>query len=139
MRQINTKIEPRDHGNFIDVSSSILLLLLDELVDMDFAKKKNLYFDGAPDECDIRKCSFEDEKYMIDGKLLNHFSWAYMCADCFRAFGEDISWGKGQLYLRNSSGWLLVAGSVNDVEQRKSYNLLMTLNRENLTIRNKTS
>ncbi|AMP21292.1 hypothetical protein AZF37_09180 [endosymbiont 'TC1' of Trimyema compressum] len=93
MRQINTKIELRDHGNFIDGSSSTLPL--DELVDMDFAKKNNLYFDGAPDECDICKCSFEDEKYMIDGKLLNHVSWACMCADCFRAFGEDISWGKG--------------------------------------------
>lgn len=116
VRQINTKIEPRDHGSFIDFGSSTIPL--EELVDMNFAKKKNRYFDGAPAECDICKCSFEGEKYMIDGKLHEHGMWACMCADCFKAFGEDISWGQGQLYLRSPKGWLQVAGSIinNEIE-----------------------
>lgn len=114
VHQINTKIEPRDHGSFICSSSSTIPL--DELVDMDFVKKKNQYFDGAPVECDICKCSFEGEKYMIDGKLHEHGVWACMCADCFKAFGEGISWGQGQLYLHSPNGWLLVAGSINNDE-----------------------
>jgi hypothetical protein len=53
---------------------------------------------------------------MIDGKLQDHSAWACMCADCFRAFGEGIAWGQGQLYLHTPDGWLLVAGSIDDAE-----------------------
>ncbi len=110
--QIDTKIQPRDKGAFFDLGSSTLSL--DELVDMNFAKKKNRYFEGTPVECDICHCSFEDEKYMIDGKLQDHGAWACMCADCFKFFGEGIAWGQGQLYLRTPHGWLLVGGSIDD-------------------------
>lgn len=112
VRQINTKIESRVCGSFIYSGSSTLSL--DKLVDMDFAKKKNCYFAGAPAECDICKCSFEHEKYMIDGKLQRHGAWACMCSDCFLTYGEGIAWGQGQLYLHDSNGWLLVGGTVDD-------------------------
>ena len=112
VHQIITKIHPRNNGAFFDMGSSTLSL--DKLVDMNFAKKKNRYFDGAPPECDICHCSFEDEKYMIDGKLKDHGAWACMCADCFKSFGEGIAWGQGQLYLRTFRGWLLVGGSIDD-------------------------
>lgn len=112
IHQIKTKIQPRDMGAFFDPSSASLSL--DEYIDMELAKHKNCYFSGAPDECDICKCSFDGEKYMIDGGIHNHTAWACMCADCFNAFGEGIALGKGQLYMRDKKGWLLVNGIAED-------------------------
>jgi hypothetical protein len=114
VRQIVTRIQARDMGAFFNLGSSPLSL--DELVDMDRAEKHRVYYANAPLECDICSCSLENEKYMIDGKVQDYGVWACMCSDCFNSFGENISWGKGQLYLRNNKGWLLVSGFADDFE-----------------------
>ena len=84
---------------------------LDELVDEAQAFKRNCYFVEPPIECDLCKCAFNEEKYLIDGRLKGVRAWAFMCADCFAEQGSGIGWGVGQLYRRErDSSWLLVSG-----------------------------
>lgn len=84
---------------------------LDALVDMERAKQHNVYFSSPPDACDLCGRSLGQEKYMIDCGIKGvPQGWACMCADCFSTHGRGIGWGTGQLYLRDSKGWLEVAG-----------------------------
>lgn len=84
--------------------------MLDSLVDMDRAKKEDVYFSPAPTHCDLCKKALSKEKYMIDGEVKDIGCWACMCADCFNQRGRRIEWGHGQLYLRDNDRWLEVAG-----------------------------
>lgn len=117
VHQIIAKIHPLNQGSFFGHGS--ISGPLEKLADIDSAKTKNCYYTNAPIECDICKCSLEKEKYMIDGKLKGYSQWVCMCADCFRAFGEGISVGLGQLYQRTPNGWLLVGGSIADSEMKE--------------------
>jgi len=75
-----------------------------------------------PEKCDLCGTSFISQDFLIDGEvkdtpqifLENGQSvgqWAYMCAECFKARGIDIKWGRGQLYEKTTSNeWLLVGG-----------------------------
>lgn len=68
------------------------------------------YYTNPPDTCDICKEPLKNRRFMIDGKVRGHSAWACMCSDCFLAVGEEITWGKGQLYQRDPQGWRLVGG-----------------------------
>lgn len=87
---------------------------LEKYIDMPRAQREKIYFVDAPDACDICKCSFEEEKFMVDGQMRDHDAWAFMCADCFIAHGKKIAWGYGQLYKKDEKGWLLVGGFFTD-------------------------
>lgn len=108
IHQIKGKILPHDMGSLFDTSPSELAL--DKYVDQKFLQEGKKYFDGAPNECDLCHCPFDEEKYMIDGKIQGNTAWAYMCADCFKMLGEGIEYGKGQLYMRDEGKWVLVGG-----------------------------
>lgn len=109
VHQIMSKFQPRDKGFMFDASPADIQL--DKKVDVKLFEKKEEYFASTFQECDICTCSFENEKYMIYGKIHDESCWVCMCADCFKAFGEGIGLGFGQLYLKNKKGWLLVGGS----------------------------
>lgn len=72
------------------------------------ANERLIYYSNAPEACDICKRSLADEKFMIDGEVEGHSAWANMCEDCFHKHGVKIGWGYGQLYKRDTNGWLLV-------------------------------
>lgn len=116
--QIIRKISPRDMGAFVDSSSSDIML--GKYVDVTL-EKKNQYYSGAPSACDICKCPFEDDNFMVDGKMRDHSAWAHMCADCFGAYGENIAWGQGQLYKKDDEGWLLVGGAKDTSDDGDEY------------------
>lgn len=84
--------------------------VFDSLVDMDRAKRDEVYFSPPPTHCDLCKKALSKEKYMIDGAVKDLGGWACMCAACFNQRGKKIGWGHGQLYLRDNNGWLEVAG-----------------------------
>lgn len=83
---------------------------LDTLVDIDRARHNKVYFQPPPEQCDLCRKSLSQEKYMIDGKVDDLGGWACMCASCFEKRGRKIAWGHGQLYMKDSKGWLEVAG-----------------------------
>lgn len=84
---------------------------LDSLVDMDRAKRDDVYFSPPPSHCDLCRRSLAADKYMIDGAVKDlGGAWACMCAACFNNRGRKIGWGHGQLYLRDPDGWLGVSG-----------------------------
>jgi hypothetical protein len=74
-------------------------------------KKKREIHCSPPAACDLCKQDLKAKRYFVDGALRGSASWANMCAKCFRAHGDEIGWGKGQLYLKQKNGdWLQVAG-----------------------------
>lgn len=84
---------------------------LDGLVDMERAEKDAVYFMSPPTHCDKCGKDLSSEKYMIDGETNSPSGgWAFMCAKCFTRHGVKIGWGCGQLFLRQGSEWLEVAG-----------------------------
>ncbi len=113
--QISFKIRSHDKGAFFDFSNTADASL-EKYVDMDTAKKRNIYYADAPDVCDICRFPLSDERFMVDGAVRGGFSWANMCADCFCAYGVKIGWGYGQLYKREADKWLLVGGFCPDPE-----------------------
>lgn len=114
VNQILFKIHPRDKGVFFDSNNTDISL--EKYVDMETAKKRNIFYSDAPDICDICKVPLSHEKFMVDGAVQGDFSWANMCADCFCAYGVKIGWGYGQLYKREADKWLLVGGFCPDPE-----------------------
>lgn len=85
-------------------------LALDNIVDLERANEDPCHFSPPPTECDLCSQSLAGERYMIDGAVRGLSGWACMCAGCYLSRGRKIGWGYGQLYLRDSDGWLLVAG-----------------------------
>lgn len=83
---------------------------LDALVNLEEARLRQIYFTPSPEICDLCRRYLAKEKYMIDGGVKEARHWAFMCATCFSTKGRGIGWGSGQLYLRDSIGWLEVAG-----------------------------
>lgn len=116
VNQIISKIQPHYHymGAFFD--SNNVDASLEKYVDMATAKERQIYYSDAPEICDLCKCPLSDEKFMIDGKIKDHYAWANMCAECFYIYGVKIGWGYGQLYMRDANGWLLVGGFCPDEE-----------------------
>ena len=114
VKQIILKIHPHDNGPFFDFSNADTNL--EKYVDMDTARQNQIYCFVAPDFCDICGCSLAEEKFLIDGALRNNGVWAYMCGDCFVAYGDKIGWGYGQLYQKDDKGWLLVGGFCTELE-----------------------
>lgn len=112
--QIFLKIMPRDKGILFDFSNADISL--EEYIDMDTAKKKNIYYSNATEVCDICKFPLSNETFMVDGAVQGSHSWANMCADCFCAYGVKIGWGYGQLYKQEAGKWLLVGGFPKDSE-----------------------
>lgn len=108
IEQIVIKISPKDMGSVF--SSQNPDIELEKYVDMAVAERRKQYYIGAPKECDICKFPLNKEHFMVDGKLHDNGTWAYMCGDCFLAYGDKIEWGYGQLYQRDSHGWLQVGG-----------------------------
>lgn len=108
VRQIVIKVGNRSDGGTFDASS--IERQLDDAADLDYGKKLEQFFVGAPEECDLCGCLLSEEKYMIDGKIKDTAAWGCICADCYGFNGEGIGWGIGQLYLRQEDDWLLVAG-----------------------------
>lgn len=114
VRQIVSKIGAHDKGVIFDYSRSEDNL--EEYIDMATAQKRNIYYSGTPENCDICKCPLSSEKYMVDGKTKLNDAWANMCADCFHLHGTDIAYGVGQLYKKCENGWLLVGGFCDEIE-----------------------
>lgn len=83
---------------------------LDVLVDLERARRDEVYFHPPPTHCDLCRRSMAKEKYMIDGAVKDLGGWACMCAACFQDRGRKIAWGHGQLYLQEKNRWLEVAG-----------------------------
>lgn len=106
--QIVRKIYPKDKGILFTSSNSDTEL--EKYVNRTMAKQRKCYFAGAPEVCDICKFPLGKEHFFIDGQLRNDKPWAFMCGDCFLAYGDKIEWGHGQLYQRDSHGWLQVGG-----------------------------
>lgn len=85
--------------------------LLEEYADVAQGQKAGQYCIGVPDTCDLCGRSFNNRKYLVDGRLKSDLMWAYMCSGCFLKRGEGIGWGQGQLFARQlDDEWLLVAG-----------------------------
>jgi hypothetical protein len=85
--------------------------LLNSLVDLKRARMHDVHFASSPSYCDLCGKDLSEEKYMIDGAVKDSGGvWACMCAACFLRRGVRIAWGFGQLYLRDETGWLEVAG-----------------------------
>jgi hypothetical protein len=62
--------------------------------------------------CDLCGCDLSGGGFFVDGCLRVGTLWANMCLPCFKAHGQGIGWGNGQLYARQRSGsWLLIAGA----------------------------
>lgn len=114
VNQIISKIQPHDMGAFFDRNN--VDAALEEYVDLATAKERQIYYSDAPEVCDLCKCPLSDEKFMIDGKVKDHYAWANMCAECFYIHGVKIGRGYGQLYMRDANGWLLVGGFCPDEE-----------------------
>ena len=108
INQIVIKISPKDMGMVF--SSHNPDIELEQYVDVTAAEQRKQYYIGAPEVCDICKFPLDKEHFMVDGKLYNNGAWANMCGDCFLAYGDKIEWGCGQLYQRDSHGWLQVGG-----------------------------
>ncbi len=114
VNQIFFKMYPRDKGAFFDYSNADISL--EKYVDRATAKKRNIYYSGAPDVCDICGFPLSHERFMVDGAVQGNIPWANMCAECFCAYGVKIGWGHGQLYEREAGKWLLVGGFCPDSE-----------------------
>ncbi|WP_162826252.1 endonuclease NucS domain-containing protein [Burkholderia sp. IDO3] len=109
VRLVVRRISERSIGGLWDGTSPNTVL--DDIADIARGEESKRYFYGAPDDCDVCGDSLEDEKYMIDGAVAGNGSpWGCMCAACFVFGGGAIGPGKGQLYLRDENGWLLVGG-----------------------------
>lgn len=108
VNQIVSKIRSRDMGTFFEGSDADTVL--EEYVDTVTAKEKLIYYSNSPETCNICNRPLADEKFMIDGAIKGNTAWANMCADCFRRHGVKIGWGYGQLYKKDTNGWLLVGG-----------------------------
>lgn len=99
------------HERDVRSDSSLNVSVLDALVDMERARRENIHFTPSPTHCDLCGKGLSVDKYMIDGAVKGMGrAWACMCAHCFMERGRKIGWGYGQLYLRDSEGWLEVAG-----------------------------
>lgn len=114
VNQIISKIGVHDKGVLFDYSHSENNL--EDYIDMITAQEKSIYYSGCPEVCDICKCEFSSEKYMIDGKTKLNGAWANMCADCFYLYGTEIACGSGQLYKKHENGWLLVGGFCDETD-----------------------
>jgi len=101
--------------------NSNLSLSLDDLVDMEWAKRDNTHFNPPPKYCDICRKSFKDEKYMIDGRDKISGGGACMCEVCFKKRGSGIGYGYGQLYIQDEKGWLCVAGGRDKDDDDESF------------------
>jgi hypothetical protein len=74
-------------------------------------RELNDFYVSPPTSCDLCGKSLANEKYFIDGRVDGSPMWANMCGQCHVARGEEIKWGKGQLYLNcGAEGWLKVGG-----------------------------
>lgn len=109
VKEILLKISDYDQGTFFTNASDVHESL-DVYMNMEEANKRSIYFGGAPDRCDICQIPFADEEFLIDGEVGQNGPWAFMCRKCFLKCGGRIAWGHGQLYRKNTQGWLLVGG-----------------------------
>ena len=99
------KFSPRIGGVITDGSSADRQL--EDFVDPE-TEKRAVYYDDAPDQCDVCNIPLLSETYVVDGKLADSPAWANMCADCAVYYGAGIGWGIGQLYRKQSDGRLLL-------------------------------
>ena len=61
--------------------------------------------------CDLCGCDLSGGGFFVDGCLRVDTLWANMCIPCFKAHGQGIGWGNGQLFAQQRSGsWLLISG-----------------------------
>lgn len=94
-------------GGFEDDSSGEHALAA--VADEEEASRRNKYWIGEVDRCDLCRHDLLNDKYMVDGKTKMGL-WACMCSKCFSEAGVRIGWGYGQLYKRTTEGWLQVGG-----------------------------
>ncbi|MDN2713706.1 hypothetical protein [Janthinobacterium sp. SUN120] len=89
----------------------------DKFSDIDEGRRRDEYFNPAPEACDYCGKPLDDEKYFVDGKERDSVQWGCMCTDCCASRGEGVAYGKGQLYLNQKNGrWLLVGGFPDETE-----------------------
>lgn len=80
-------------------------------IDMLKATNENNIIQSPPESFDLCQKSLETERFLVDGALIGHRAWAFMCTSCFGENGKGIGWGKGQLFSQTKPGeWLQVAG-----------------------------
>lgn len=71
--------------------------------------RKDLYWIGDLEQCDVCKRPFDNVEFMVDASL-KQGTWGCVCALCFKIFGQGIGIGYGQVYQKNAEGWLQIAG-----------------------------
>jgi hypothetical protein len=92
-------------------------LELEIFANYDLAKKRDLTWAGAIEDCDICENSLVSQGYFIDGRIKSVGAWANMCPSCFRVHGVgQIGVGIGQLYRHRKDGsWLCIGGWANEI------------------------
>ncbi|MBA5608513.1 hypothetical protein H3H36_24510 [Duganella sp. FT3S] len=96
-------------------TKAAIVSAFDEVANPQKGQERDGYYAGPPDNCDLCGKSLAREKYFIDGKLSGSHMWANMCGHCYRLRGEDIRWGRGQLFKNCGPGrWLMVGGFEDD-------------------------
>ena len=94
----------------VETKTSIVTAL-DRKADVQKGEDRGEYYIRPPTHCDLCDKSLKREKYFVDGKVRGESMWANMCGHCYRLLGENIKWGKGQLYKNcDAERWLKVGG-----------------------------
>ena len=85
--------------------------LVDKYADMERAEKEKRYYANPSERCDKCGIPFEKENLLFDVQISDSpFMWGDICYRCFYLLGAKIGWGKGQIYLRDEKGWLMIGG-----------------------------
>lgn len=93
------------------ITSPEIITALDLIANTQKGSELNRFYIPPPTSCDQCGKSLANEKYFIDGEIRGSSAWGNMCGHCHSLSGEEIGWGKGQLYLnRGTNGWIMVGG-----------------------------
>ena len=85
-----------------------------EMADLATAGEYKRYWAGGLDPCD--HCGADitpDLAYFCEGEICpDEAAWGFLCPVCLTYGGNEMVWGKGQLYQYQPSerAWLMVAG-----------------------------
>ncbi|WP_215751373.1 MULTISPECIES: endonuclease NucS domain-containing protein [unclassified Gluconobacter] len=94
---------------FIDDAYDMAELRLAKILEGEVKPKKEIYWCGDVENCDLFFHSFSLMRFMVDAILPGGFG-ANICAVCFLQKGRGIGIGLGQVYEASTKGWRYIAG-----------------------------
>ncbi len=106
VKQIVTKIKAYDQENDITINS-----IPPKLAKYQKNHHQQQQLISPPSECNLCQWPLSEDKYLVYGQLKNTNRWAYMCSECFELHGEELTKGKGSLYIKEKNNWYLLAGN----------------------------